>query len=128
MRDFLSAFQEDDMAFGRPTKYWKLDINKVDGGTEAYDEAIQKASDVYVSRMVSSQVFYFWGVEQICIYTASFQCHLRLLMFPIGIYAGKCHRCQIQLKSTITIWFFEFEFQTTGLKILVSGHQFSAIV
>lgn len=47
------SLQEDNMAFGKPTKYWKLDINKVDGGVEAYDEAIQKASDVYVSRMVS---------------------------------------------------------------------------
>ena len=44
------------MAFGKPTKYWKLDIDKVDGGTKVYDEAVQKASDVYVSRMVSLQV------------------------------------------------------------------------
>lgn len=41
------------MAFGKPTKYWRLDINNVDGGVEEYDEAIQKASDVYVGRMVS---------------------------------------------------------------------------
>ena len=40
------------MAFGKPTKYWKLDINKVDS-LESYDEGIQKASDVYVGRMVS---------------------------------------------------------------------------
>lgn len=73
MASFPVALQEDNMAFGKPTKYWKLDINKVNGGIEAYDEAVQKASDVYVSRMVSSLLSssYFWIVKQIRITIAA---------------------------------------------------------
>ena len=44
------------MAFGKPTKYWKLDVDKVQGGYEVYDDAILQASDAYVGRMV---IFYF---------------------------------------------------------------------
>ncbi|VDM61098.1 unnamed protein product [Angiostrongylus costaricensis] len=43
---------EDEMGFDWPTMYWKLPIDSVEGGVEAYDRAIQEASDLYKGRMV----------------------------------------------------------------------------
>lgn len=41
----------DNMGFGFPTRYLQLDIDKVEGGTKAWDEAIEKASNEYTMRM-----------------------------------------------------------------------------
>lgn len=40
------------MAFGKPTRYLKLDISSVEGGVEAWDKAVKEASDIYSGRMV----------------------------------------------------------------------------
>ncbi|KJH51971.1 leucine Rich repeat-containing domain protein [Dictyocaulus viviparus] len=49
IRDFAGSYYvaEDDMGFGWPTMYWRLSPEFVEGGAEAYDRAIQEASDVY---------------------------------------------------------------------------------
>lgn len=54
IRDFAGPYfvSEDNMAFGRPTRYLKLDITKVrNGSILEWDEAISKASVVYGTRM-----------------------------------------------------------------------------
>nr|XP_046188880.1 transmembrane protein 222-like isoform X4 [Oncorhynchus gorbuscha] len=46
IRDFAGSYlvSEDNMAFGRPTKYWKLDVDKVCGtGSAAWDKAVHDA-------------------------------------------------------------------------------------
>ncbi|XP_026144192.1 transmembrane protein 222 isoform X1 [Carassius auratus] len=43
---------EDNMAFGRPTKYWMLDVSKVyASGSNAWDTAVHNASEEYKQRM-----------------------------------------------------------------------------
>jgi hypothetical protein len=53
IRDFAGPYHvsEDNMAFGKPTRYLKLDINAVEGGEEAWDKAVKEASDIYAGRM-----------------------------------------------------------------------------
>uniref|UniRef100_A0A0K0DCK9 Transmembrane protein 222 n=1 Tax=Angiostrongylus cantonensis TaxID=6313 RepID=A0A0K0DCK9_ANGCA len=53
IRDFAASYYvaEDEMGFDWPTMYWRLSIDSVEGGVEAYDRAIQEASDVYKGRM-----------------------------------------------------------------------------
>ncbi|XP_066573765.1 transmembrane protein 222b [Amia ocellicauda] len=54
IRDFAGPYfvSEDNMAFGRPTKYWKLDVNKVyASGSSAWDTAVHDASEEYKHRM-----------------------------------------------------------------------------
>ncbi|XP_061753378.1 transmembrane protein 222 isoform X1 [Nerophis ophidion] len=54
IRDFAGPYfvSEDNMAFGRPTKYWMLDISKVyAGGSNAWDRAVHDASEEYKHRM-----------------------------------------------------------------------------
>ncbi|XP_051922670.1 transmembrane protein 222-like [Hippocampus zosterae] len=53
IRDFAGSYfvSEDNMGFGRPTKYWKLDVNKVRGnGAATWDKAVYDASEEYKSR------------------------------------------------------------------------------
>ena len=52
IRDFAGPYyvSNDDMAFGRPTKYWQLDPQLVTA--LEWDEAVKQASDVYQNRMV----------------------------------------------------------------------------
>ncbi|XP_014025634.1 transmembrane protein 222-like [Salmo salar] len=53
IRDFAGSYlvSEDNMAFGRPTKYWKLDVDKVCGtGSAAWDKAVHNASEEYKCR------------------------------------------------------------------------------
>ncbi|XP_052345309.1 transmembrane protein 222-like isoform X2 [Oncorhynchus keta] len=55
IRDFAGSYlvSEDNMAFGRPTKYWKLDVDKVCGtGSAAWDKAVHDASEEYKCRPV----------------------------------------------------------------------------
>lgn len=53
IRDFAGPYfvSEDNMAFGRPTKYWQLQPSKALGGNAGWDCAVISASDVYKGRM-----------------------------------------------------------------------------
>lgn len=53
IRDFAGPYfvSEDNMAFGRPTKYLQLRPTLAKGGVEGWDAAVQKASDIYSERM-----------------------------------------------------------------------------
>ncbi|CCD61682.1 Transmembrane protein 222 [Caenorhabditis elegans] len=52
IRDFAGSYYvaEDDMGFGWPTRYWQLGPEKVEGGAEVFDRAVQDASDTYKTR------------------------------------------------------------------------------
>ncbi|KAJ8407020.1 hypothetical protein AAFF_G00292960 [Aldrovandia affinis] len=53
IRDFAGPYfvSEDNMAFGKPTKYWELDVNKVcASGSNAWDIAVHDASEEYKRR------------------------------------------------------------------------------
>lgn len=51
------------MGFGRPTRYWKLNADKVqtNGGSkrEVWDRSVKEASDEYKMRMVFTQFLKF---------------------------------------------------------------------
>jgi len=51
IRDFAGSYfvSEDNMAFGSPTKFLQLEINKVPGGVSAWDRSVQEASEEYKS-------------------------------------------------------------------------------
>eukprot|EP00096_Caligus_rogercresseyi_P007991 TRINITY_DN2620_c0_g1_i1.p1 TRINITY_DN2620_c0_g1~~TRINITY_DN2620_c0_g1_i1.p1 ORF type:complete len:169 (-),score=26.25 TRINITY_DN2620_c0_g1_i1:159-665(-) len=53
IRDFAGPYyvSEDDMAFGNPTKYWKLDSESIVGGHSSWDSSVARASEVYSHRM-----------------------------------------------------------------------------
>ncbi|XP_068560705.1 transmembrane protein 222 [Cebidichthys violaceus] len=54
IRDFAGPYfvSEDNMAFGKPTKYWILDVSKVyASGSNAWDTAVHDASEEYKHRM-----------------------------------------------------------------------------
>jgi len=53
IRDFAGPFMvtEDNMSFGRPTKYWVLNPDYVVGGIQAWDRGIYEASEEYKTRM-----------------------------------------------------------------------------
>jgi hypothetical protein len=53
IRDFAGPYyvSEDEMAFGRPTKFWVLDPDRAQGGAPAWDRAIFEASEEYSTRM-----------------------------------------------------------------------------
>ena len=55
IRDFAGSYYvaEDDMAFGEPTKIWKLKIDRVQGGSRGWDYAVTEASLDYGGRIVS---------------------------------------------------------------------------
>ncbi|XP_061807628.2 transmembrane protein 222a [Nerophis lumbriciformis] len=53
IRDFAGSYfvSEDSMGFGRPTKYWKLDVDKVcDNSAITWDKAVHDASEEYKCR------------------------------------------------------------------------------
>ncbi|XP_008058537.1 transmembrane protein 222 isoform X1 [Carlito syrichta] len=55
IRDFAGPYfvSEDNMAFGKPVKYWKLDPAQVyTSGPNAWDTAVHDASEEYKHRMV----------------------------------------------------------------------------
>ena len=54
IRDFAGPYHvsEDDMAFGKPTKYWPLKVTKARGGQNGWDRAVTDASEAYKKRMV----------------------------------------------------------------------------
>ncbi|XP_055334977.1 transmembrane protein 222-like [Paramacrobiotus metropolitanus] len=53
IRDFAGPYfvSEDDMAFGRPTRYWRLDPFKAVNGVSGWDHAIAEASTEYNGRI-----------------------------------------------------------------------------
>lgn len=56
IRDFAGPYHvsEDDMAFGKPTKYWPLKVTKARGGQNGWDRAVTDASEAYKKRMVGT--------------------------------------------------------------------------
>ena len=53
IRDFAGPYfvSFDDMGFGWPTRYLVLEESKVEGGRNSWDEAVEKASNEYKTRM-----------------------------------------------------------------------------
>ncbi|KAK0056795.1 transmembrane protein 222 [Biomphalaria pfeifferi] len=53
IRDFAGPYyvSEDDMAFGKPVKYWQLDLLKARNGKESWDRGVADASEEYKHRM-----------------------------------------------------------------------------
>ncbi|GFS44963.1 transmembrane protein 222 [Trichonephila inaurata madagascariensis] len=53
IRDFAGPYyvSEDDMAFGKPTKYWQLHPEKARGGRSGWDAGVAEASRIYKERM-----------------------------------------------------------------------------
>ncbi|XP_076291552.1 transmembrane protein 222 [Lasioglossum baleicum] len=53
IRDFAGPYHvsEDNMAFGKPTKYWQLNHVKAKGGARGWDAGVAEASEIYKSRM-----------------------------------------------------------------------------
>ncbi|CAF0742381.1 unnamed protein product [Brachionus calyciflorus] len=56
IRDFAGPYfvSEDSMGFGRPTRYWKLNVDKVpqtQNKKETWDRSVKEASDEYKMRM-----------------------------------------------------------------------------
>lgn len=56
IRDFAGPYHvaEDNMTFGKPTKYLQLNYAKAKGGVQGWDSAVAEASEIYKTRMVSS--------------------------------------------------------------------------
>ncbi|XP_063932680.1 transmembrane protein 222 [Zophobas morio] len=53
IRDFAGPYyvSQDNMAFGRPTKYWQLKPALAYGGITGWDRAVTEASEIYSGRM-----------------------------------------------------------------------------
>ncbi|XP_076169309.1 transmembrane protein 222 [Ptiloglossa arizonensis] len=52
IRDFAGSYHvsEDNMSFGKPTKYWQLNYTKAKGGVQGWDSAVTEASEIYKTR------------------------------------------------------------------------------
>ena len=48
--------QEDEMAFGKPTRYLQMDPKKVAGGKERWDKEVKLASDEYGGHIVCTAI------------------------------------------------------------------------
>lgn len=53
IRDFAGPYfvSEDNMGFGKPTRYLRLNPKYVEGGKQIWDENVSKASTLYGTRM-----------------------------------------------------------------------------
>ncbi|KAH9513403.1 hypothetical protein Btru_032935 [Bulinus truncatus] len=53
IRDFAGPYyvSEDDMAFGKPVKYWQLDLTRAKNGKDSWDRSVADASEEYKHRM-----------------------------------------------------------------------------
>ncbi|XP_037512345.1 transmembrane protein 222 [Rhipicephalus sanguineus] len=53
IRDFAGPYyvSEDNMAFGRPTKYWMLDPSKARDGVQGWDRGVTEGSEEYRGHM-----------------------------------------------------------------------------
>jgi len=51
IRDFAGPYyvSEDEMGFGEPTKYWQLNLDKIEASS--WDQAVYEASEEYKQRM-----------------------------------------------------------------------------
>lgn len=58
IRDFAGPYHvaEDNMTFGKPTKYMQLNYAKAKGGVQGWDSAVAEASEIYKTRMVSVSI------------------------------------------------------------------------
>lgn len=56
IRDFSAPYHvsEDDMTFGKPTKYWQLNYTKAKGGVQGWDAAVAEASSIFETKLVSA--------------------------------------------------------------------------
>ncbi|XP_072143165.1 transmembrane protein 222 isoform X2 [Dermacentor andersoni] len=54
IRDFAGPYyvSEDNMAFGRPAKYWMLDPSKARDGVQGWDRGVVEGSEEYRGHMV----------------------------------------------------------------------------
>lgn len=55
------------MAFGKPTRYLQLDVDKVSGGTESWDRAVRQASEEY--KVCASSIMYIHMIRESCFLT-----------------------------------------------------------
>ncbi len=62
------------MAFGLPTRYLQLDLNRVSSTTNSnnvrsiWDRAVEEASDEYKKRMVTyNKLYFFLFIEYFCL-------------------------------------------------------------
>ena len=65
IRDFAGSYfvSDDNMAFGSPTKYIQLEINRVPGGVSAWDRSVHEASEEYKTHTVYTTMnFYYHSV------------------------------------------------------------------
>lgn len=51
------------MAFGDPTRYLQLSVDEVVGGREAWDKAVDYASETYSQRVVSDRIHPFLNCQ-----------------------------------------------------------------
>ncbi|KAH9376486.1 hypothetical protein HPB48_006571 [Haemaphysalis longicornis] len=53
VRDFAGPYyvSEDNMAFGRPAKYWQLDPSRARDGVQGWDRAVAQGSEEYKGHM-----------------------------------------------------------------------------
>lgn len=80
IRDFAGSYHvsEDNMSFGKPTKYWQLNYTKAKGGVQGWDSAVTEASEIYKTRRVSAAAcvckrFYIHSPQMLVFFTASMQ-------------------------------------------------------
>ncbi|KAK6732265.1 hypothetical protein RB195_016572 [Necator americanus] len=88
IRDFSGSYyvSEDDMGFDWPTMYWKLSVDSVEGGAEAYDRAIREASDEYKSRMHNLCCDNCHSHVALALNTMKYDNHDRWNMVKLGFY------------------------------------------
>lgn len=84
IRDFAGSYfvSQDEMAFGQPTKYWKLGVDKVVDGQQGWDEAVKHASDIYMHRMVGEMIMIV------------IECQFILMLFILvqhNLFCDNCH-------------------------------------
>ncbi|KAI1296719.1 Transmembrane protein [Halotydeus destructor] len=53
IRDFAGPYyvSEDEMAFGKPTRYLTLNLERIDGGQRRWDSSVKEASNIYGGRI-----------------------------------------------------------------------------
>ena len=71
IRDFAGPYfvSENNMAFGKPTRYWKLNPDRIPAGInkrELWDRAVAEASDEYKMRMVTKRASLLLYFKHFC--------------------------------------------------------------
>jgi hypothetical protein len=76
------------MAFGLPTRYLQLDLNRVSSTTSSnnvrsiWDRAVEQASDEYKKRMVTYNKFTFFFVHRIFLFSIIYVVIIVIHMLP----------------------------------------------